>query len=137
MKFFGKFIAFSVFVTFLSCQPQQKKNTTKLNISGVYPHLAYYNNEGECGTGAVVSWAGNLWVITYGPHLPFGSSDKLYQITPDLQQITRPESVGGTPAARMIHKEIKYYPKRSAGVEILLAACYTLASVFMWNKGSD
>jgi hypothetical protein len=23
-------------------------------ISGIYPHLAYYNNEGECGTGAVV-----------------------------------------------------------------------------------
>ena len=23
-------------------------------ISGIYPHLAYYNEEGECGTGAVV-----------------------------------------------------------------------------------
>jgi hypothetical protein len=27
-------------------------------------------------------------------------------------------------------------PKRSAGVEIFLAACYTLESVFLWNKGS-
>ncbi|MFM8904992.1 MAG: hypothetical protein ACKOIB_07070, partial [Verrucomicrobiota bacterium] len=61
--------------------------------------------EGECGTGAVVPWADRLWVITYGPHLPFGSSDKLYEITPDLRQIVRPESVGGTPANRMIHKE--------------------------------
>ena len=73
--------------------------------SGIYPELAYFNNEGECGTGAVVPWADRLWVITYGPHLPYGSSDKLYEITPDLKQIVRPESVGGTPANRMIHKE--------------------------------
>ena len=75
------------------------------SISGIYPHLAMFNQEGECGTGAVVPWADRLWVITYGPHLPFGSSDKLYEITPDLQQIIRPESVGGTPANRMIHRE--------------------------------
>jgi hypothetical protein len=74
-------------------------------ISGIYPSLAMFNNEGECGTGAVVPWADRLWVITYGPHLPFGSSDKLYEITPDLTQIVRPESVGGTPANRMIHGE--------------------------------
>jgi hypothetical protein len=74
-------------------------------ISGIYPHLAMFNNEGECGTGAVVPWADRLWVITYGPHLPFGSSDKLYEITPELQQLIRPESVGGTPANRMIHRE--------------------------------
>jgi len=73
--------------------------------SGIYPGLAYFNDEGECGTGAVVPWADRLWVITYGPHLPYGSSDKLYEITPDLRQIVRPESVGGTPANRMIHKE--------------------------------
>jgi hypothetical protein len=29
----------------------------------------------------------------------------VYEITPDLQQIIRPESVGGTPANRMIHRE--------------------------------
>ena len=75
--------------------------------SGIYPNLAYFNNEGECGTGAVVPWADRLWVITYGPHLPYGSSDKLYEITPDLKQIIRPESVGGTPANRMIHVESK------------------------------
>ena len=73
--------------------------------SGIYPELAYFNNEGECGTGAVVPWADRLWVITYGPHMPYGSSDKLYEITPDLRQVVRPESVGGTPANRMIHKE--------------------------------
>ena len=76
-----------------------------LAISGIYPQLAMFNEEGECGTGAVVPWADRLWVITYGPHLPFGSTDKLYEITPDLEQIIRPESVGGTPANRMIHRE--------------------------------
>lgn len=81
------------------------KTGKPVNISGIYPHLAYYNNEGECGTGAVVPWADRLWVITYGPHLPFGSSDKLYEITPGLQQIVREESIGGTPANRMIHQE--------------------------------
>ena len=75
------------------------------NISGIYPSLAYYNEEGECGTGAVVPWAGSLWVITYGPHCPAGSSDKLYQITPEKKQIIREESVGGTHADRMIHRE--------------------------------
>ena len=74
-------------------------------MDGVYPHLAMYNNEGECGTGAVVPWAGRLWALTYAPHMPKGSSDKFYEITPDLRQIVRPESVGGTPANRMIHRE--------------------------------
>ena len=44
-----------------------------VQVSGVYPSLAMFNDEGECGTGAVVPWADRLWVITYGPHLPFAS----------------------------------------------------------------
>ncbi|MGN0048858.1 MAG: hypothetical protein ACI37U_08220 [Bacteroides sp.] len=87
----------------MGCATQQQ--TERDNVSGIYPKLAYYNQEGECGTGAVVPWANRLWVVTYGPHLPFGSSDKLYEITPDLKQIVHPESIGGTPANRMIHKE--------------------------------
>ncbi len=75
------------------------------SVSGIYPSLAYFNNEGECGTGAVVPWADRLWVITYAPHMPKGSSDKLYEITPDLLATVRPESVGGTPANRLIHRE--------------------------------
>ena len=74
-------------------------------ISGIYPHLATFNNERECGTGAVVPWADRLWVVSYASHSPLGSSDKLYEITPDLQQIVRPESIGGTPANRFIHRE--------------------------------
>lgn len=86
------------------CTPQQSKTTSE-SISGIYPRLAFYNDEGECGTGAVVPWNGDLWAITYGPHKPFGSSDKLYQITPDKRLIVRDESIGGTPANRIIHKE--------------------------------
>jgi hypothetical protein len=90
-------IAFLSFAAALSAEP--------ISVSGIYPSLAMFNNEGECGTGGVVPWADRLWVITYGPHLPMGSSDKLYEITPDLTQIVRPESIGGTPANRMIHEE--------------------------------
>lgn len=78
---------------------------SKPSLSGIYPHLAMFNPDGECGTGAVVPWANRLWVITYAPHKPTGSADKLYEITPDLRQIIRPESVGGTCANRMIHRE--------------------------------
>ncbi|MDR2037613.1 MAG: hypothetical protein LBQ60_06795 [Bacteroidales bacterium] len=100
-----KFIYIIGIIFLFSCTPPNRESASKLCISGIYPHLAYYNNEGECGTGAVVTWADRLWVITYGPHLPFGSSDKLYEISPELEITTRPESVGGTPANRMIHKE--------------------------------
>ena len=76
-----------------------------VQVAGVYPHLAMMNNNGECGTGAVVPWADRLWVVTYAPHMPMGSDDKLYEITPALEQIIRPQSIGGTPANRMIHRE--------------------------------
>ncbi len=44
-------------VLILSGCVQQKEAAQPLQFSGIYPHLAYYNNEGECGTGAVVPWA--------------------------------------------------------------------------------
>ena len=97
MKFPAPFILLVAASTALAGEPGQ--------LSGIYPHLAFYNDEGECGTGAVVPWAGSLWAITYAPHMPAGSSDKLYQITPDLTLTVRPESIGGTPANRMIHTE--------------------------------
>ena len=102
---FRQYIFYSLFFLFICIG--QKGFSQPESFSGIYPHLAHYNNEGECGTGAVVPWADKLWVITYGPHKPFGSSDKLYEITSDLKQITRDESIGGTPANRMIHKESK------------------------------
>jgi hypothetical protein len=75
------------------------------SVSGRYPSLAMFNRQGECGTGAVVPWAGKLWVITYAPHQSKGSDDQLYEISPGLAQTIRPESVGGTPADRLIHRE--------------------------------
>lgn len=76
-----------------------------VSISGVYPHLRMWNTHNEAGTGAVVVWQGELWAITYAPHQPNGSSDKLYRISPDLSQHIFEGSVGGTPANRMIHEE--------------------------------
>ena len=75
-----------------------------VNISGIYPHLTMTNEESsEVGIGAVVPWANRLWAITYTGHAPRGSTDKLYEITPGLDIITRNESIGGTPANRFIH----------------------------------
>ena len=89
--------AFSVAGTAQSDEPIQ--------ISGVYPHLRMWNSDNEAGTGAVVVWQGDLWAITYAPHRPRGSDDKLYRISPDLTQHIFEGSVGGTPANRMIHRE--------------------------------
>jgi hypothetical protein len=75
------------------------------SFSGVFPHLAHTNREKEVGIGAVVAWGNHLWTNTYGPHLPHGSSDKLRQIDRNWHVVERPESVGGTPANRMIHRE--------------------------------
>ena len=75
------------------------------SVHGVYPHLHTFNREGECGTGAVVPWAGSLWAISYAPHMPNRSTDKLYEIKPDMTRVIRAESIGGTPANRLIHKE--------------------------------
>lgn len=93
-------------------QAQQKP----LKISGVYPHLSTFNerwndkkrtngNGAENGIGAITPWAGKLWMVTYSPHEPNGSADKLYSIDHNLLQTIHPESIGGTPANRMIHKE--------------------------------
>ncbi|WP_206028454.1 discoidin domain-containing protein [Thalassoroseus pseudoceratinae] len=73
--------------------------------SGVYPHLRMWNDEAECGTGAVVPWQGSLWAVTYAPHRPNGSTDRLYEVTSNLRQNIFKGSVGGTPANRMIHRE--------------------------------
>ena len=64
-----------------------------------------FNKSAECGIGAVVVWADQLWAVTYSPHSPMGSDDKLYSITRSLTQTIHPESIGGTPANRMIHRE--------------------------------
>ncbi len=52
-------------------------------------------------------WAGKLWAVTYSPHMPRGSDDKLYAIDDKLQIRPFSGSIGGTPANRMIHRESK------------------------------
>ncbi|MBC7757311.1 MAG: hypothetical protein H7069_00530 [Phormidesmis sp. FL-bin-119] len=93
---------------------QAQKDPKHVQISGVYPHLAVFNDGStsicrgdgsEGGIGAITPWAGKLWMITYSPHCPHGSSDKLYSVSNDLKLDIHPQSIGGTPANRMIHKE--------------------------------
>lgn len=86
------------------CPPIFAGDTDRpLFFSGIYPALSYSNDEDECGTGAVVPWADRLWLVTYGPHCPFESSDILGEITPEPALKIHPASVGGTHAGRMIH----------------------------------
>lgn len=59
---------------------QSARPVTATAISGIHTHLAMFNDENECGVGAVVPWAGRLWAVTYAPHVPRGSSDKLSEI---------------------------------------------------------
>ena len=64
-------------------------------------------------------------MITYGPHKPLGSSDKLYEISPDLSQVIREESVGGTPANRLIHEKSEqlnigpYFIRKDGSVRVI------------------
>ncbi len=74
-------------------------------ISGIRPHLAVFNPYGECGIGAVAPWAGRLWWITYPPHERTGSEDGLYSTDESFRLVRHPDSVGGTHAARLIHRE--------------------------------
>ncbi len=113
------------FIVALLCSLEFRVKAAPLQISGIYPHLAMVNEEAECGTGAVVVWAGKLWVVTYAPHKPLGSSDKLYEISPGLKQIVRRESIGGTPANRFIHRESEqlfigpYAVRRDGSVRVI------------------
>ena len=51
----GLLTVFSV----LGCTAQKDVKKIPESISGIYPRLAYYNNEGECGTGSFMG--GYLW----------------------------------------------------------------------------
>ena len=89
------------------------------NVSGIYPHLTTYTHarvnginsyvagreQQECGIGAIVEWAGKIYMINYGAHELKGSEHKLYIVDKDLKMEIFHGSVGGTPAGRMIHKE--------------------------------
>ena len=76
-----------------------------VNISGTYPHLAVFSAEGEIGMGAVMPWAEKLWFVTYPPHQPNGSADKLWMVDTNLTLTAHPASVGCTDANRLVHRE--------------------------------
>ncbi|MGC9034795.1 MAG: hypothetical protein ACP5K7_03040, partial [Verrucomicrobiia bacterium] len=67
----------------VSATPYTETNII-VNISGTYPHLSVFNNDGECGIGAVAVWAGKLWFLTYPPHAPNGSAEKLWSVDTNL-----------------------------------------------------
>jgi len=76
-----------------------------VNISGIYPHLAVFSTDGEIGIGAVMPWADRLWFVTYPPHQPNGSPDKLWAVDGNLTLSAFSGSVGCTDANRLIHRE--------------------------------
>ena len=86
----------------------------KRMISGVYPHLSTYAHArsngqykfgDECGIGAVAVWGDKLYMVNYAAHQPKGSEHQLYIVDKNNKMTIYPGSVGGTPAARMIHQE--------------------------------
>lgn len=98
------------------------------NISGTYPHLSVFSADGEIGMGAVVPWADRVWFVTYPPHVPGSGSDKLWTIDTNLTLLARPESVGGTHANRLIHRESRqlaigcYLVDTNGGVRVISRA---------------
>ncbi|MCX7804469.1 MAG: hypothetical protein N3A38_04680 [Planctomycetota bacterium] len=60
----------------------------------------------ECAPGALFGWADRLWVVAYvSSKAKSGVGCGLYEITPDLELIKRPESLVGTYTNRMAHYE--------------------------------
>ncbi len=81
-----------------------------LNASGVYPHLALSAELGpprtECGVGAMMAWAGSLWLVTYVSHKSAsGVGTGLYVINDKLEIQKHPASYVGTYTNRMVHWE--------------------------------
>ena len=81
-----------------------------VNASGVYPHLALSAELGpprtECGVGAMMAWAGKLWIVTYVSHKSAsGVGTGLYTIDEQLEMSKHPASYVGTYTNRMVHWE--------------------------------
>jgi hypothetical protein len=78
------------------------------HMGGVAPSLCVTADltpaRSECGIGALMPWAGRLWLITYVSHKAgSGSGTGLYEIDENLRISKHPASVVGTYANRMIH----------------------------------
>ncbi|KAJ3089550.1 hypothetical protein HK102_006116, partial [Quaeritorhiza haematococci] len=91
-------------------RPKRGAKFNSLNhINGILPSLALtagHVPRTECGVGALMPWANGLWLITYVSHKrDTGSGTGLYYIDETLQMKKHPQSVIGTYANRMIHKQ--------------------------------
>jgi hypothetical protein len=81
-----------------------------LNVSGVFPHLTVKADQAprrtETGIGALMPWAGKLWMVSYVAHLArSGSGTGLFSIDEQLNITKHPKSVVGTYANRMMHPQ--------------------------------
>ncbi|MHB1007658.1 MAG: hypothetical protein ACYC1E_00165 [Propionibacteriaceae bacterium] len=82
----------------------------KMNVSGVFPHLAQIADFGpprsEIGVGALIPWNGALYVENYNSHkADSGSGVSLRRIRTDMSMEVVEEALGidGTYTNRMIH----------------------------------
>lgn len=123
-------LLFALIIVIVSCKSQDRVSNNKTivetkdseitsikgvrKISGVYPHLTTYAHGrldgtysfgNECGIGGLAVWNDKLYMINYAAHQPKGSEHKLYIIDKDMSMTVFEGSIGGTPAARMVHQE--------------------------------
>jgi hypothetical protein len=127
LKFINKLFTLLIFtILFLACSSNKNSTivdskdgaiislTGKRKISGIYPHLTTYSHSrlngnygfgNECGIGALAVWQDKLYMVNYAAHQPKGSEHKLYIVDKEKNMKIFEGSIGGTPAARMIHKE--------------------------------
>ncbi|MBA2470292.1 MAG: hypothetical protein H0V37_12885 [Chloroflexia bacterium] len=81
-----------------------------LNVSGVFPHLTvkadHLPRRTETGIGALMPWAGKLWMVSYVAHLArSGAGTGLWEIDENLSMTKHPMSIVGTYANRMMHSQ--------------------------------
>jgi hypothetical protein len=127
LRFTNKLFTICLFIIlFLACSPTKNSiqveskegEITSLKsqrkISGIYPHLSTYSHArikgnyalgDECGIGAMAIWQDKLYMINYAAHKPKGSEHKLYIVDKNKKTTIFEGSIGGTPAARMVHQE--------------------------------
>jgi hypothetical protein len=82
--------------------------TIPFQIGGVVPSLTVKANQApirtEVGIGALMPWAGRLWMVTYlSNRKDSGGGTGLYEITEDFALRKRVESIEGCYANRMLH----------------------------------
>ncbi|MGD7789963.1 hypothetical protein ACQCX2_16765 [Propionibacteriaceae bacterium Y1700] len=79
------------------------------SLSGVVPRLAVkaaHVPRSETGIGALVPWADRLWFVTYVAHkAATGGGTGLFSVDDAMVLTKHPESVVGTYANRLVHRE--------------------------------